>query len=172
MKPWQFQCDEAFLSVFSLPLKWTRYYTTALTYFLVTHFQHLPLSSLSEDMMHNMNNVLQPSDSSENEQHMSHMDQGNEIDGELNISSLHLSPDKRNMKTPPKLVFVKKFLLNFCFNETKLLKLIDGNVLIAKSILARRCWPLFRDQEFELKYFAACWKQKSFSFPDYLYKKL
>lgn len=37
--------------------------------------------------MHNMNNVLQPSDLSENEQHMSHMDQGNEIDGELNIFS-------------------------------------------------------------------------------------
>lgn len=58
-------------------------------------------------MMHNMNNVLQPSDSSENEQQMSHMDQGNEIDGELTFHSSYTSPDQKIIIKLPLSVFVE-----------------------------------------------------------------
>lgn len=55
-------------------------------------------------MMH-MSGVLQPSDSSENEQQMSHMDQGNEIDGELNFFHFNTLQDPKIIKTPPEISF-------------------------------------------------------------------
>ena len=72
-----------------------------------------------------MNNVLQPSDSSENEQHLSHLDQGNEIDGELNFWLFYtLSPQMKNLfeKNPPYQFLLNNFrkVFNFYFLFKKL----------------------------------------------------
>lgn len=56
-------------------------------------------------MMH-MSGVLQPSDSSENEQQMSHMDQGNEIDGESNFLHFYTFQEPKIIKAPPKSVLM------------------------------------------------------------------
>lgn len=80
----------------------------ALTQYLAIIFQHHHLSLISDEI--SRRDVLQPSDSSENDQQMSNFDQGSEIDGELNtfLFLVYTFQEKNKIiKTPPYQFFVE-----------------------------------------------------------------
>ncbi|CRK95329.1 CLUMA_CG008733, isoform A [Clunio marinus] len=70
--------NKEYLETFSKVLNLTLETVSQASQYIVQRVQHLSLSSVPDDMLH-INN-LQPSDTSENEQQMSHMDQGSEMD--------------------------------------------------------------------------------------------
>lgn len=69
------------------------------------------------DEISRRDNILQPSDSSENDQQMSNFDQGSEIDGELNIFSSFTLSKKKIIKLPLSvfcwIIFVQVLISNF-----------------------------------------------------------